>query len=144
MLTGDAPTTSEWSTILLPTMMWLILEVWWYLVSYEGILRAQLSLLANWCEKMEVFWISIQLAKAIHWYIEPYTCLYNIQTSSCKLWWLLFKMIWPYQFILYIIFLSVHCSSIEIGHSTVSVCCCLPLGALLSVWTSNLWWWTHY
>ena len=26
--TGDAPTTSEWSTILLPTMVQLILEVW--------------------------------------------------------------------------------------------------------------------
>ena len=27
--TGDAPTTSEWSTILLPTKVWLILEVLW-------------------------------------------------------------------------------------------------------------------
>ena len=26
--TGDAPTTSVWSTILLPTKVWLILEVW--------------------------------------------------------------------------------------------------------------------
>ena len=26
--TGDAPTTSEWSAILLPTVVWLILEVW--------------------------------------------------------------------------------------------------------------------
>ena len=26
--TGDAPTTSEWSTILLPSQVWLILEVW--------------------------------------------------------------------------------------------------------------------
>ena len=26
--TGDAPTTSEWSTILLPTMVRLILETW--------------------------------------------------------------------------------------------------------------------
>ena len=33
---GDAPTTSEWSTILLPTKVWLILEVWQY--SYQGIL----------------------------------------------------------------------------------------------------------
>ena len=29
MRTGDAPTTSEWSTILLLTKVWLILEVWW-------------------------------------------------------------------------------------------------------------------
>ena len=26
--TGDAPTTSEWSTSLLPTKVWLILDVW--------------------------------------------------------------------------------------------------------------------
>ena len=25
---GDAPTTSEWATVLLPTKLWLILEVW--------------------------------------------------------------------------------------------------------------------
>ena len=30
-LTGDAPTTSEWSTILLPIKVRLILETWWYL-----------------------------------------------------------------------------------------------------------------
>ena len=29
--TGDAPTTSEWSTILLPTMVWLILEILQYI-----------------------------------------------------------------------------------------------------------------
>ena len=28
--TGDAPTTSEWSTILFTTKVQLILEVWWY------------------------------------------------------------------------------------------------------------------
>ena len=28
---GDAPTTSEWSTILLPTKVHLILEILWYL-----------------------------------------------------------------------------------------------------------------
>ena len=27
--TGDAPTASEWSTTLLPSKVWLILEVWW-------------------------------------------------------------------------------------------------------------------
>ena len=30
--TGDAPTTSEWSTISLPTKVWLILEVWQHLM----------------------------------------------------------------------------------------------------------------
>ena len=29
--TGDAPTTSEWSTILLPTKVRFILEVWRYI-----------------------------------------------------------------------------------------------------------------
>ena len=29
--TGDAPTTSEWSTIVLPTKVRLILEVWRYI-----------------------------------------------------------------------------------------------------------------
>ena len=29
--TGDAPTTSERSTFLLPTKVPLILEIWWYL-----------------------------------------------------------------------------------------------------------------
>ena len=28
--TGDAPTTSEWSAILLPTKVWLILQFWQY------------------------------------------------------------------------------------------------------------------
>ena len=28
--TGDAPTTSEWSTISLPTKVYLILETWQY------------------------------------------------------------------------------------------------------------------
>ena len=31
-LTGDAPTTSEWSTISLPTKMQLILEVWQFVI----------------------------------------------------------------------------------------------------------------
>ena len=43
---GDAPTTSEWSTILLPTKMWLILEVWQYLINvsyHKIILRYQVT-----------------------------------------------------------------------------------------------------
>ena len=31
---GDAPTTSEWSTILLPTEVRIILEVWRYFFSF--------------------------------------------------------------------------------------------------------------
>ena len=30
--TGDAPTASEWSTILMPTKVQLILDVWWYVL----------------------------------------------------------------------------------------------------------------
>ena len=29
----NAPATSEWSKILLPTKVWLILEVWWYIAT---------------------------------------------------------------------------------------------------------------
>ena len=32
VLTGNAPTTSEWSTSLLPTKVWNLLEVWWYVI----------------------------------------------------------------------------------------------------------------
>ena len=30
--TGDAPTTSEWSTLLLPSKVWFILDVWRYVL----------------------------------------------------------------------------------------------------------------
>ena len=33
VLTGDAPTTSEWSASLLPTKVWLILDIWQYIRS---------------------------------------------------------------------------------------------------------------
>ena len=39
--TGDAPTTSEWSTILFPTKLPLILEVWQYLCMYWYVGRTQ-------------------------------------------------------------------------------------------------------
>ena len=49
--TGDAPTTSEWSTILLPTMVWLILQILRYIMRPKwlntlwssGIIRQQLA-----------------------------------------------------------------------------------------------------
>ena len=34
VLIGDAPTTSEWSTILLPTKVHLVLETWRYFISH--------------------------------------------------------------------------------------------------------------
>ena len=34
--TGDAPTTSEWSTILLPVKLHLILETWRYCLNHLG------------------------------------------------------------------------------------------------------------
>ena len=39
--TGDAPTTSEWSTILLPTKVQLILETWLKLLSWCPILEVR-------------------------------------------------------------------------------------------------------
>ena len=44
---GDAPTTSEWSTTLLPTKVWLILEVWVYITKNFYIL---IDLTSIWCE----------------------------------------------------------------------------------------------
>ena len=41
---SDAPTTFEWSTILLPTKVWLILEVWQYF------LYLSLSCLTYWSQ----------------------------------------------------------------------------------------------
>ena len=35
MQTSDARTTCEWSTSLLPTKVWLIIEVWQYMSSYQ-------------------------------------------------------------------------------------------------------------
>ena len=32
---GDAPTTSEWSTILLPTKVQFILDVWQYVIAWD-------------------------------------------------------------------------------------------------------------
>ena len=47
--TGDAPTTSEWSTILLSPKVQLILEVWRYVSSVSGgeNKKTQLSLQNN-------------------------------------------------------------------------------------------------
>ena len=43
--TGDAPTTSEWSTIKLPTKVCLILETWQYIETFtsHALLQQQLS-----------------------------------------------------------------------------------------------------
>ena len=44
-LTGDAPTTSEWSTIWLTTKVHLIFETWWYIliqIQHHNILGVQL------------------------------------------------------------------------------------------------------
>ena len=50
--TGDAPTTSEWSTIQLPTKVWLILDMWRY----------------------------IYIQTHIYIYIYIYICMYSIHT----------------------------------------------------------------
>ena len=38
-LAGDAPTTSEWSTILLPNRVRLILQVLWYIIYLFGSMK---------------------------------------------------------------------------------------------------------
>ena len=43
-LTGDAPTTSEWSTILLPNKMLLILDVWQYILVSHNVIILYLHL----------------------------------------------------------------------------------------------------
>ena len=51
--TGDAPTTSEWSTILLPIKARLILEVLWYFPMSHGI--------TGWVIRMIVFCLSASM-----------------------------------------------------------------------------------
>ena len=41
--TDDAPTTSEWSIILLPTKVRLVLEILWYFVQFKSIVGNQLQ-----------------------------------------------------------------------------------------------------
>ena len=53
--TGDAPTTSEWWTIVLPTKVQLILEVWqyyfyhWYTHFYSVVEEAPAKNCRYWC-----------------------------------------------------------------------------------------------
>ena len=58
--TGDAPTTSEWSTSLLPTKLWLILKVWWY-VLHCGIDLWRLTFLLFPVK-------SLWMTTGLHWY----------------------------------------------------------------------------
>ena len=79
MPTGDAPTTSEWSTILLPTKVQLILEVWWYLPWCSGIAR-KASYWPSW------WWISTSYVNN-HWIIvimmlRNAKCYLDIHISS--------------------------------------------------------------
>ena len=47
--TGDAPTTSEWSAILLPNEVQLILDVWRYFgTNYEMIQRFDVEQIIKW------------------------------------------------------------------------------------------------
>ena len=56
----DAPTTSEWSTVLLPTNVWLILDVWQYALFYVKINFNEMTndLMGN-CSTFKIFMIKI-------------------------------------------------------------------------------------
>ena len=47
---GDAPTTSEWSTIVSPSKVWLILDVWQYNEIWN-ILKGNIVIINEWIEE---------------------------------------------------------------------------------------------
>ena len=59
---GTAPTTSEWSTILLPSKMWLILEVWGYICMHNQHLKCKLCMGNN-----THFWLMNEYHSWIYW-----------------------------------------------------------------------------
>ena len=60
--TGDAPTTSEWSTILLPTEVRLELEVWWY-IQINSLWPSD----AIWCQAS---WSTLAQVMACHLFVD--------------------------------------------------------------------------
>ena len=71
--TGDAPTTSEWSTNLLPTKMRLILEMWWYVSVQIPQWCSACKGLTHWLLKdVEIIWIvtlEVKLLNSKSWTI---------------------------------------------------------------------------
>ena len=96
--TGDAPTTSEWSAILLLTKVWLILEVWWKYL--------------HWCWKTHA-WDVFQLLNGrlhtarsmIHmWCIHKYNCMddyrhHYIITEAYNIWYYSNCCQWVYNYL---------------------------------------------
>ena len=83
--TGDAPTTSEWSTILLLVKVWLILEVWRYC-------RLPLVTLASISQITAVF-VSSKLcrnyrcAKRIHVHIDSQWENFYLSGAETRIFW---------------------------------------------------------
>ena len=78
--TGDAPTTSEWSTILLPIKLWLTLEIWPF-ISYMTSQALQ-----EWCRYYEANKLSCKHEESEIWLIlhQFYSCRYLQPDSSEK------------------------------------------------------------
>ena len=66
--TGDAPTTSEWPTVLLPVKVWLILEIWLYI----------LLLSRHDPHSIDCIFVPVKISPAFYkvLYRYGYTCIY--------------------------------------------------------------------
>ena len=75
---GDAPTTSEWSTIWLPTKLCLILELWWYMVSFAN----EICFYANVYDCLLLFTMNIALMTQTS--TKTFRCFYlKLHHSAC-------------------------------------------------------------
>ena len=82
VLTGDAPTTSEWSTILLPTKVQLILEVWQYVTSLA--LEQLIGRPSTSEETLDNIWVDVlQLIFLIY---QNYKFKQKIQAKYLHIW----------------------------------------------------------
>ena len=82
-MTGDAPTTSEWSTILLPTKVWLILEVWRYLLmpwilGISGMARTLTAIL------LTLSVIQVGAGNPYMWIVITFTTAISNHNIKCK------------------------------------------------------------
>ena len=75
--TGDASTTSEWSPILLPTEVWLILEVWQYLIYLDVMAANDPAMLG--ARLIEFSWIAPQ-EELTHWGQVTHICVGKLTT----------------------------------------------------------------
>ena len=71
--TGDAPTTSEWSTNLLANKMCLILEMWWYVSIKIPQWCSACKGLTHWLLKdVEIIWIVTLEVKLLNYNLEQF------------------------------------------------------------------------